>query len=138
MIFPFDLLNDVELLTEFRQEVLLPLSSYQHIFFDPGLHSDRFNECTTPDNTINREVSDECNYYNYEDVTYKLSNVHDRDLRTLSLNIRSMTKILIKIQTEYSRILNVSDLFCVSEIWLTDDAEQIYNIASFSKFSLQR
>ena len=136
-LFPFDLLNDVELLTEFRQEVL-PLSSYQHLLFDPHLHSDRFNEHISPDNAVNREVSDECNFYNYEDVTYKLSNVHDRELRILSLNIRSIPKNLIKIQTEYSRILNVTDLFCVSETWLTDDIEHIYNIASFSKFSLQR
>ena len=100
-VFPFDLLNDVELLTEFRQEIL-PLSSYQHLLFDPHLHSDRFNEYKTYDNAISREVSDECNYYNYEDVTYKLSKVHDCELRNLSLNIRSIPKNWIKIQTEYS------------------------------------
>ena len=63
LIFQFDLLNDVEFLTDFRQEVL-PLSSYQHLLLDPHMYSDRFNECITHDNAISREVSDECKYYN--------------------------------------------------------------------------
>ena len=69
LIFPFDLLNDVELFTEFRQEILL-LFSYQHFLFDPLLYNDRFNEYITPDYALIREVSDECNYYKYDDETY--------------------------------------------------------------------
>ena len=64
--------------------------------------------------------------------------MHDRELRILSLNIRSKPKILIKIETKYSRTLNVTDLFCVYETCLTDDIEHIYNTASFSNFLLQR
>ena len=85
------------MLSQFSQEVL-PLSSYQHLVFDPNLHIDRFNEYITPDTVISREVYYECNYYNYKDVTYKLSDVYDRDLGNLSLNIRSIPNSLSKIE----------------------------------------
>lgn len=45
-----------------------------------------------PDTALKREVPDERTYYNYENVTYKVSSVHDRELKNVSLNIRSTTK----------------------------------------------
>ena len=50
-----------------------------------------------PDTALKREVPDERTYYNYENVTYKVSSVHDRELKNVSLNIRSTTKKQIKI-----------------------------------------
>ena len=135
-LFPFYVLNDAELLTEFCQDVL-PLSSYEHLIFNPHLSSDRFNEYMTPEHGTSDGISNECNYYDYQDITYKLSSVHDRELRIMSMNIRSIPKNLIKIHTEYSNILDVVDLFCVSETWLKYEIEHIYNIPSFRKFSLQ-
>ena len=55
-----------------------------------GLSRDRFIQYISLDNALRTEISYECNYCNDEYITYKFSDVHDRELTILSLNIWSI------------------------------------------------
>ena len=134
---PFSELNDQELLKELQSDYSL-LAGYEKLFFEPTIPYDRFSEYMNPDEFDECTYQSVCEYYDYNDLTGLLSNMNNKDLRILSLNIRSIAQNLITLKTEYSDLMSQIDIFCFCETWLNKDIDNLYSMDNFNKISLHR
>ena len=136
-LFPFQTLSDADFLNE-NTNIYVSFSDYQNMYFDPRMAFDRFNEFANIDE-LSYEINNvECNYYNSSEFHNMLENVCDSNLRIVSLNIRSIPKNLLRLETEYASILHSTDIFCISETYLTAEIESLYEIPSFNKYAMSR
>ena len=133
--FPFQCLNNNELESELSS-TQLPLSNYQHLYFDPRIRCTKFNESVNPDVCFGNSSNYECDYYEFDDLISLVNHAYKSDLRLLSMNIHSIPKNLLKLQSEYN--LNLIDVFCVSETYLNVHTEGLYNIPQFDMFPMSR
>ena len=136
-LFPFQTLTDHELLKELSEETL-SFNEYCNMYFDPQFPRDRFTEFAYNDEVYQNLQSSDSKYYSSDDFIQNLEDVHSNDLKIVSLNVRSIPKNLLKIQTEHAQILNMMDIFCVTETWLNSDIENLYNLPNFNRFSVHR
>ena len=112
--FPFSELNDQDLLNELQSDYSL-LAGYEKLLFEPNVPYDRFSEYMNPDEFDEFTCQSVCEYYDYNDLTDLLSNMNNKDLRILSLNIHSIAQNLITLKTEYSNLMGQIDVFCYCE-----------------------
>ena len=135
--FPFSELNDQDLLNELQSDYSL-LAGYEKLLFEPNVPYDRFSEYMNPDEFDEFTCQSVCEYYDYNDLTDLLSNMNNKDLRILSLNIHSIAQNLITLKTEYSNLMGQIDVFCFCETWLNKDIDNLYSMDNFNKISLHR
>ena len=132
---PFQCLYNNELESELSS-TQLTLSKYQHLNFDPRIRCTRFNESVNPDVCFGNSSIYECDYYEFDDLISLVSHAYESDLGLFSMNIHSLPKNFLKLQTEYN--LNLTEVFCVSETYLNVHTEGLYSIPQFDAFLMSR
>ena len=129
-VFPFNDVDNIELVTLINENRFGIFSTARLMYFDPICVSDSYNSDTDPDAgicvSISNKIGSNCsNYCELNDLPILL-NASDSKLfiKVISQNIRSLNKNFDEFFHDVERIN--FDVIALTETWLSNDVAQLY------------